>query len=119
MDLDIAIVDGIFVYELFDKRDKFLFFIVRMSSTSSNVTSCIFYGAICLFSPICTVPFIHVFFEEVNSFAPRVLSYLSPPRKNRVRVRVRVRAIRAVRVNSPNSPNPNNPNSPNSPNSPK
>ena len=32
LDLDIKIEDGIFVYKLFDKRDKFPFFIARMST---------------------------------------------------------------------------------------
>ena len=45
LDLDITIKDGIFVYKLYDKRDQFPFFIVRMPHMSSNIPSCIFYGA--------------------------------------------------------------------------
>ena len=45
-DLDITIEDGIFVYNLFDKIDKFPFFIVRMPHLSSNIPSSIFYGSI-------------------------------------------------------------------------
>ena len=46
LDLDITIVDGIFVYKLFDKRDDFPFFIVRMPHLSSDIPSYIFYGSI-------------------------------------------------------------------------
>ena len=45
LDLDITISNGIFVYKLFDKRDAFPFFIVRMPYLSSNIPSYIFYGA--------------------------------------------------------------------------
>ena len=45
LDLDITIVDNIFVYKLFDKRDKFPFFIVRMPQMCSNIPSSVFYGA--------------------------------------------------------------------------
>ena len=46
LDLDITIKDDIFVYKLFDKRDTFPFFIVRMPHLSSNIPSSIFYGSI-------------------------------------------------------------------------
>ena len=46
LDLDIKIEDGIFVYKLFDKRDKFLFFVVHMPHFESNIPSTIFYGSI-------------------------------------------------------------------------
>jgi len=46
LDLDITISDGVFVYKLYDKRDKFPFFAVHMRDTSSNITSYIFYGTI-------------------------------------------------------------------------
>ena len=45
-ELEITIVDGIFVYKLFDKRDAFLFFIVRMPNVSGNIPFHIFYGSI-------------------------------------------------------------------------
>ena len=45
LDLDIKIDDSIFVYKLFDKREKFPFFIFRVSSLSSNISSTIFYGS--------------------------------------------------------------------------
>ena len=44
LDLDITIVDGLFVYKLFDKRDAFPFFIVRMPNIKSNIPAYIFYG---------------------------------------------------------------------------
>ena len=46
LDIDITVVDGIFVYKLFDKRDGFPFFIVRMPNASSNIPSYVFYGTI-------------------------------------------------------------------------
>jgi len=46
LDLDITIVDNIFVYKLFDKRDGFPFSIVRMPDLSGNIPSHIFYGSI-------------------------------------------------------------------------
>ena len=45
LELEINIVDGIFVYKLFDKRDAFPFFIVRMPYLESNIPSFVFYGS--------------------------------------------------------------------------
>ena len=47
LELDITIKDGIFVYKLFDKRDNFPFFIVRMPDLSGNIPEHVFYGSIC------------------------------------------------------------------------
>ena len=44
--LDLMVDDDIFVYKLFDKRDKLSFFIVCMPYLSSNILSSIFYGLI-------------------------------------------------------------------------
>ena len=46
LNLDITISDGIFVYKLFDKRDAFPFFIVRMPHLDSNIPRNIFYSAL-------------------------------------------------------------------------
>ena len=46
LELDFSIVDGIFVYKLFDKRDEFPFHIVRMPDLSGNIPSHVFYGSI-------------------------------------------------------------------------
>ena len=47
LDLDITIQDGIFIYKLFDKRDAFPFFIVRMPCMCSNIPSTTFkYGSV-------------------------------------------------------------------------
>ena len=46
LDLEITIVDGVFVFKLFDKRDGFPFFIVRMPDLSGNIPDHVFYGAI-------------------------------------------------------------------------
>ena len=45
LDLDISIVDGTFVYKLFDKRDDFPFTIVRMPDLNGNIPSNMFYGS--------------------------------------------------------------------------
>jgi len=46
LDLDISIENNIFRYKLFDKRDAFPFFIVRMPHKDSNIPSVIFYSSI-------------------------------------------------------------------------
>ena len=46
MDLEINVCDGIFVYKLFEKRDGFPFFIVRMPDLSGNIPSHVFYGSV-------------------------------------------------------------------------
>ena len=46
LNLDINIVDGRFVYKLYDKRDTFPFCIVRMPHIQSNIPSNIFYSAL-------------------------------------------------------------------------
>ena len=46
LELDITIMDGIFVYKLFDKRDGFPFTIIRMPDKRGNIPSHIFYGSI-------------------------------------------------------------------------
>ena len=45
LELDINIVENMFVYKLFDKRDAFPFFIVRMPYLESNIPSFVFYGS--------------------------------------------------------------------------
>ena len=46
LDLDITIQDGVFVHKLFDKRDNFPFFIVRMPDLSGNIPTHVFYGSV-------------------------------------------------------------------------
>ena len=46
LNLDITIVNGKFVYKLFDKRDAFPFSIVRMPHIDSNIPESIFYSAL-------------------------------------------------------------------------
>ena len=46
MELDITRVDGKFVYKLFDKRNNFPFFIVRMPDFTGNIPSHVFYGSV-------------------------------------------------------------------------
>ena len=43
LELNMSIDDDIFIYMLFDKRDKFPFFTVRMPYLSRNIPSPIFY----------------------------------------------------------------------------
>ena len=67
LDLDISIKDGTFVYKLFDKRDAFPFFIVRMPQLSSNIPSFIFYGSI--FSEILRIARCTLLFSD---FKPKI-----------------------------------------------
>ena len=46
LDLDITIIDGTYIYKLFDKRDDFPFFIVRMPDLRGNIPSHVFYGSV-------------------------------------------------------------------------
>ena len=46
LELDISITNGNFIHKLYDKRDNFPFFIVRMPDLSSNLPENIFYSAI-------------------------------------------------------------------------
>jgi len=67
LDLDITVENNIFRYKLFDKRDAFPFFIVRMPHADSNIPSCIFYGSI--FSEILRIARSTLMFEDLK---PRV-----------------------------------------------
>ena len=46
LELDIIVQEGLFVYKLFDKRDDFPFFIVRMPDLSGNIPDHVFYGSV-------------------------------------------------------------------------
>lgn len=46
LEIDINIKDGILVHKLFDKRDAFSFFIVRMPDLSGNIPKHVFYGSV-------------------------------------------------------------------------
>ena len=72
LDLDITIEDGIYRYKLFDKRDSFPFFIVRMPHIDSNIPSNIFYSAI--FSEILRIARSTLFLEDL---IPRISELFS------------------------------------------
>ena len=46
LELDVSVQDGLFIYKLFDKRDDFPFFIVRMPDLSGNIPDHVFYGSV-------------------------------------------------------------------------
>ena len=46
LNLDITVKDGVFIYKLFDMRDAFPFFIVRILYIDSNIPKLIFYSAL-------------------------------------------------------------------------
>ena len=46
LELDITVQEGLFVYKLFDKRDDFPFFIIRMPDLSGNIPDHVFYGSV-------------------------------------------------------------------------
>ena len=63
LDLDISIRENMFVYKLFDKRDKFPFHVVRMPHECSNIPSTIFYGSI--FSEFLRIARCTLLFEDL------------------------------------------------------
>ena len=72
LDLDVSVVNGTFVYKLFDKRDAFPFFIVRMPYLSSNMPQFIFYGT--FKSEVLRIAKNTLRYED---FKPRITSLLS------------------------------------------
>ena len=46
LELDISIVDGLFIYKLYDKPDDFPFHIIRMPDKNGNIPLHVFYGSI-------------------------------------------------------------------------
>ena len=46
LELDISLTDSKFIYKLFDKRNDFPFFIVRMPDLNGNIPSHVFYGSV-------------------------------------------------------------------------
>ena len=46
LELAISIIDGLFVYKLYDKRDTFPFHIIRMPDKNGNIPMHVFYGSI-------------------------------------------------------------------------
>ena len=75
LDLDIRIADGLFVYRLFDKRDAFPFFIVRMPHLSSNIPSSIFYSSI--YSELLRIARCTLYFTDFISKATQLLNRMS------------------------------------------
>ena len=98
LDLDITIEDGIFVYKLFDKRDAFPFFIVRMPNLSSNIPSFIFYGSI--FSEIlriarCTLRF--------SDFEPRVFELIERMKNQGANIQFIIKQFRKALIRYPDT----------------
>ena len=46
LNLDITVKNGVFIYKIFDKRDAFPFFIIRMTYIARNMPKSIFYSAL-------------------------------------------------------------------------
>ena len=46
LDLEVNVENSIYIYKLFDKREGFPFFIVRMPDLSGNIPSHVFYGSV-------------------------------------------------------------------------
>ena len=67
LDLDITVENDIFCYKLYDKRDAFPFFIVRMPHRDSNIPSKIFYSSI--YSEILRISRCTFFLEDMT---PRI-----------------------------------------------
>ena len=67
LDMEIEIVEGQFIYKLYDKRDSFPFHIVRMPDLNANIPDHIFYGSfLAEVLRICRATLLY------KDFAPRV-----------------------------------------------
>ena len=75
LELDITIKDGIFVYKLFDKRDNFPFFIVRMPDLAGNIPSHVFYGS--FMSEILRIARATLLYEDFISKAKELLNRMN------------------------------------------
>lgn len=91
LDLDITIVDGIFVYKLFDKRDDFPFFIVRMPYLSSDIPSYIFYGSI--LSEFLRIARCTLLFEDFISRTGALYRRMVNQGGNKVRIQQQIRKV--------------------------
>ena len=69
---DNKIEDSVFVYKLFERRDKFPFCIVRMLDLSSNITSTIFYGSI--FLELLRIARINDYIPKTSDFFSRMIA---------------------------------------------
>ena len=72
LDLDIKIEDGVFVYNLSEKRYKFSSFIVCIPHFERNIPSTIFYGSIHLELPriaICTLKLVHFILRAAGLYS--------------------------------------------------
>ena len=68
--LYIHIEHGIFIYKLFDKNDKFLFFVIRFSFLTKNTPGSIFYGS--FYSELHAIGRSTLFFSD---FTPKTSEY--------------------------------------------
>ena len=91
LDLDITITDGIFVYKLFDKRDDFPFFIVRMPYLSSDIPSYIFYGSI--LSEFLRIARCTLLFEDFISRAGALYRRMVNQNGDKVRIQQQIRKV--------------------------
>jgi len=96
LNLDITIVDGIFVYKLYDKRDNFPFHIVRMPHMSSNIPQSIFYSAL-------VGEFLRIARStlHIHDFIPKTKDLIERMKKQGAQTRVSQRFLRKVILNHP------------------
>ena len=89
LDSDITIGNGIFEYKLFDKRNNYNFFIVRMPDFTGNIPSHIFYGSIMseiLRIARCTLHF-HDFAPHAKTLMSRMLNQGAETSKLRIQIK--------------------------------
>ena len=91
LDLDITIVDDIFVYKLFDKRDDFPFSIVRMPYLSSDIPSYIFYGTI--LSEFLRISRCTLLFEDFVSKTRALYYRMINQGGNKVKIKQQIRKV--------------------------
>ena len=91
LDIDITIIDGTFVYKLFDKRDDFPFFIVRMPYLGSDIPSYIFYGSI--FSEFLRIARCTLLFEHFISRTSNLYHRMINQGGNKLRIEKQIRKV--------------------------
>ena len=72
LDLEINIRQGLFVYKLYDKRDTFPFFIVRMPDLTGNIPSAMFYG--CILSEFLRIARTTLYIDDFSHRAKELVS---------------------------------------------
>ena len=91
LDLEINIVDGIFVYKLYDKRDDFPFFIIRRPYLCSDIPEYIFYGT--FLSEFLRISRCTLLFEDFVSKAKAIFDRMVTQGGNKEKLRRQINKV--------------------------